>query len=139
MGPKQVVAILFMLMAAFPARAVDEGAASAGRAVIQRQVEALRKDDAGGAFAFASPSIRDMFGTEENFLSMVKRGYPPIYRHRSFEFGPTRDEGEGFEQAVRIQDADGVDWDAVYTLERQPDGSWKISGCRLVKRPGDAV
>jgi len=42
------------------------------------------------------------------------------------------------EQKVRIVDADGVPWDALYTLEPQPDGSLKISGCMLLK-VGQAV
>jgi hypothetical protein len=32
-----------------------------------------------------------------------------------------------------------VPWEALYTLERQPDGSIKISGCVLVKAPGVPV
>ena len=34
-------------------------------------------------------------------------------------------------QTVRIIDADGNPWDALYTLEQQADGSWKITGCVL--------
>jgi hypothetical protein len=32
-----------------------------------------------------------------------------------------------------------VDWLAVYNLERQPDGTWRIAGCTLLKRPGQPV
>jgi hypothetical protein len=34
---------------------------------------------------------------------------------------------------VHIVDAEGVPWEALYTLEQQPDGSVKISGSVLVK------
>jgi hypothetical protein len=34
---------------------------------------------------------------------------------------------------VHILDADGVPWEALYTLELQPDGSLKITGCMLLK------
>ena len=36
-------------------------------------------------------------------------------------------------QEVHIIDANGVAWEALYTLEPQPDGSLKISGCVLTK------
>jgi Domain of unknown function (DUF4864) len=36
-------------------------------------------------------------------------------------------------QEVQIIDADGVAWDALYTLETQADGSLKISACILKK------
>ena len=36
-------------------------------------------------------------------------------------------------QRVHIIDVDGVPWEALYTLELQPDGSLKITGCMLLK------
>ncbi|WP_375460072.1 DUF4864 domain-containing protein [uncultured Enterovirga sp.] len=119
--------------------ALEDADRSAARSVIEKQIDAFRRDDAAAAFGLAAPSIQGMFPTQELFLDMVRRGYAPVYRPRSFEFGPVRESGEGIEQAVRVQDGEGVDWDAVYSLERQPDGTWRISGCRLVKRPGEAV
>ena len=133
------LAAFLVVLLAWPAMALDEGDRAAGRAAITAQIEAFRRDDAGTAFSFASPGIRRMFGSEEAFLDMVRRAYPPVHRPRSFGFGETRETASGFEQAVAIQDGAGADWDAVYSFERQPDGSWKISGCRLVKRPGEAV
>ena len=41
-------------------------------------------------------------------------------------------------QRVHILDADGEAWEALYTLEQQPDGSLKIVGCVLIKA-GQAV
>ena len=38
-----------------------------------------------------------------------------------------------FAQRVHIIDADGQAWEALYTLEQQPDGSLKITGCSLLK------
>lgn len=136
---RRLVLALPVLLAAASAFAVEDADRAQGRDVIGRQIEAFRRDDADGAFAFAAPAIREMFGTGEAFLDMVGRGYPPVHRQRSYSFGETRDLGDGFEQAVAIQDEAGVDWDAVYTFERQPDGTWKIAGCRLVKRPGESA
>jgi hypothetical protein len=41
-------------------------------------------------------------------------------------------------QRVHIVDANGEAWEALYTLEQQPDGSLKITGCSLLKA-GQAV
>ncbi len=46
--------------------------------VIERQLAAFERDDADGAFAFASPGIRRRFGTPETFMDMVRRHYPPV-------------------------------------------------------------
>jgi Domain of unknown function (DUF4864) len=113
------------------ARAGDDVAA--GQAVIQSQEEALSRDDGAAAYRFASPSIQSWYRTPETFMFMVRNGYAPVYRHRSFEFGDARTLDGKIVQDVHIIDADGVPWEARYTLEPQPDGSLKISSCILVK------
>lgn len=110
---------------------------AAARAVISRQAEAFGRDDAPTAYAQAAPAIRDIFPNADLFLGMVRNQYAPVYRHRSFVFGQARDLGDtSVSQSVAIQDESGTDWTAEYTLERQPDGEWRITGCRLTKAPG---
>ena len=109
------------------------------RGVIEKQLEAFGRDDAAGAYSYASPAIRELFPSEDRFMQMVREGYKPVYRPKSFTFETLKDTSAGPVQAVRIRDADGVDWIALYTLERQPDGSWKINGCQLVRAPDEAV
>jgi hypothetical protein len=129
------LALLALLMAG-PVRA-DDGAREAARAAISRQAEALARDDAEAAYAQAAPAIRGLFPTAEIFIGMVRSNYRPIYRHRSFVFGPVQERGEaGLSQEVAIQDEYGVDWTADYSVERQADGAWRITGCRLSKAPG---
>jgi len=43
------------------------------RQVIERQIDAFRRDDAQGAFALVSPGVRDSFGTAERFLEAIDR------------------------------------------------------------------
>jgi hypothetical protein len=131
-------ALLLLLVGAWPGLAVaGEAEQAAARAVITLQAEAFGRDDAPTAYAQAAPAIRDIFPNADLFLGMVRTQYQPVYRHRSFVFGQARDVGEaGVSQSVAIQDQYGVDWTAEYTLERQPDGAWRITGCRLVKAPG---
>jgi Domain of unknown function (DUF4864) len=130
-----LLAALLIGLAA-PARAADDVAAAQG--VIRSQVEAFGRDDAAAAYSYAAPAIRNIFPQAEIFMSMVQHGYAPVYRHKSFEFGEARVEDGMIAQRVHIIDANGEAWEALYTLEQQPDGSFKIIGCALLK-PGQAV
>ncbi|KST56983.1 topoisomerase II [Methylobacterium sp. GXS13] len=133
------LALLLILGLAGPALA-DDGARAAARAVITKQVEALGRDDASTAYAQAAPAIQELFPNADLFIGMVRNQYRPVYRHRSFVFGEGRDTGEaGVMQSVAIQDEYGVDWTAEYSLARDADGSWRITGCRLIKAPGTSA
>lgn len=101
--------------------------------VIARQLDAFRRDDAGGAFAFASPGIRAMAGSPERFMEMVRAGYAPVYRSREARFlDLSRVEGR-IVQRVLLTAADGSLATALYYMEAQPDGSWRIAGCELIE------
>ncbi|WP_315838829.1 DUF4864 domain-containing protein [Bradyrhizobium prioriisuperbiae] len=106
---------------------------------IRSQAEAFGRDDAAAAYSYAAPAIQNIFPQADIFMSMVRRSYAPIYRHKSFEFGDARNVAGQIQQDVHIIDADGEAWEALYTLEPQPDGSLKIVGCVLKKAPGQAV
>ncbi|MGC2319028.1 MAG: DUF4864 domain-containing protein [Bradyrhizobium sp.] len=131
-----VLLVAFLIGFASPTRAADDVAAVQG--VIRSQVEAFGRDDAAAAYSYAAPAIRDLFPQADIFMDMVRRSYAPVYRHRSFEFGEARVSNGIIAQRVHIIDTDGVPWEALYTLELEPDGSVKISGCVLLKA-GQAV
>jgi Domain of unknown function (DUF4864) len=118
-----------------PALAADDVANAQG--VIRSQEQALGRDDAATAYSYAAPAIREMFPQADIFLSMVQRSYAPVYRHKSFEFGEAKIADGKIAQRVHIVDADGNAWEALYTLEPQPDGSLKIIGCVLLKAGRD--
>jgi hypothetical protein len=122
---------------ATPGHAEDDVAAA--QAVISSQVEAIGRDDAETAYAFATPDIHNMIADAQTFLVIVREHYAPIYRHKGFRFGEASVSDDTIAQEVHIIDADGVPWEALYTLERQPDGSIKISGCVLMKTPADPI
>lgn len=130
---------LLLLVLAGPA-AADDSARAAARAVIARQEQALSRDDAQTAYDQAAPAIRALFPNADLFIGMVRNQYRPVYRHRSFVFGEARDtEAAGVVQSVAIQDEYGVDWTAEYSLVRDADGQWRITGCRLIKAPGTSA
>jgi hypothetical protein len=101
--------------------------------VIRSQEQAFARDDAKAAYSYAAPAIRELFPDASIFLSMVQHTYAPVYRHKSFEFGEARATDGQIAQRVHIIDADGRPWEALYTLEQQGDGSFKIIGCILLK------
>lgn len=137
---RAIVPALLLLLAAGHAAAVEAVDRDAVRGVIAGQIEAFRRDDAEAAYAFAAPAIRQMFPTQERFMAMVREGYKPVYRPGRFAFGEIEPTDEGrMKQSLEIQDGDGVDWTALYTLEKDADGSWKITGCVLLKAPGRVV
>jgi len=115
---------------AFAASADDIGAA---QSIVSAQEQAFARDDAATAYSFASPTLQSYFRNPDGFMYMVRNGYAPVYRHRSFVFGEVRIVGGKILQDVQIVDAAGVAWDALYTLETQADGSLKISACILKK------
>ena len=130
-----VLLIVFAVALLTPAGAADEIAAA--QSTIRSQTEAIGRNDAAAAYDYAAPAIRALFPRADVFMSMVRKAYAPIYHHKRFEFGEARVSEGKVTQAVNIVDDDSVAWAAVYTVEQQPDGSLKISGCVLVKVGND--
>ena len=125
------VALLFLVfLCAAPARADDVANA---QAAIRAQEQAFVRGDAAAAYSYASPAIKKLFPKADIFMYMVQNSYAPVWRHKSFEFGEGRTEGKWVAQRVHIVDADGEAWEAMYTLEQDADGSFKITGCSLLK------
>lgn len=131
-------AALLILLVPTPARAerVSSDDTRAVRAVVQAQLAAFAADDAKRAFSYAAPAIREMFGTPDRFMEMVRAGYPVVYRPASVVFlNPEWVQGQ-LVQGVHLTDAGGGLWLAVYRLERQADKSWRISGCDVQPSSG---
>ena len=125
-----ILLLTLLLGLSSPARADDVAAA---QKVIRSQEQAFARDDAAAAWSHAGPAIQELFPRPEIFMQMVQQGYAPVYRHRSFEFGEAKAAGGEIAQRVHIVDDNGEAWEALYTLERQPDGSYRIPGCSLLK------
>jgi len=118
---------------------LEGGTAGAIRTVIESQMAAFRIDDGPGAFAFASPGIQSIFQNPDNFMRMVRTGYQPVYRPQSVEFLDLVNGQLGPVQRVRVVGPDGHAWIAHYSMEQQPDGSWRIDGCTLTDAPDIGV
>jgi hypothetical protein len=130
-----VLLLVFLFGLAAPATADD---VSAAQSVIRAQEQAFSRGDAAAAYSHAAPEIKQLFPKADIFMQMVEQAYAPVYRHKSFEFGEARSANGRIAQRVHIVDDNGEAWEAMYTLEQQPDGSLKITGCSLLKA-GQAV
>ena len=130
-----VLLLALLLTLSSPARADDVAVA---QGVIRAQEQAFARGDAAAAYSHAAPAIQQIFPEADIFMKMVQQAYPPVYRHKSFEFGEAKAAGSQIAQRVHIVDDNGEAWEALYTLERQADGSFKITGCSLLKA-GQAV
>jgi hypothetical protein len=131
-----VLLLAVLLNFTSPAAAADDVAAAQN--VIRSQEQAFGRDDAAAAWSHASPALQEVFQRPEIFMMMVQQAYPPVYRHKSFEFGEAKVANGHIAQRVHIVDENGDAWEALYTLEQQGDGSLKITGCSLLKA-GQAV
>lgn len=133
---RMLLSALIFLVAAHSARAQtvadlppsDRGAI---HDAIAGQMQAFQRNDAEAAFAFATPNIQGMFGSAENFIAMVQSGYPMVWRPRSVDFGAIVDLDGHIVQKVEIIGPDGAPSLALYTMEKGPDGVWRIDGCAL--------
>jgi len=129
--------LVLLLLIGMPAFAqADDADKPAIVGVIQKQLDAFQGDRAAEAFGYASPDIQHLFGTPDKFMAMVRQGYPPVYRPRSVDFRELVTSEGRIVQKVLFVGPDGVPVIAEYFMERQPDGSWRIDGCRL-DRSGD--
>ena len=105
--------------------------------IITAQITACRADDGPAAYDFAAPVVRNIFPTPEIFMAMVKQGYPQVYRPQSFNFTEALIDPLGKPaQKMTVVGPDGKSYIALYSMEKQPDGTWRISACTLLEIPG---
>jgi ketosteroid isomerase-like protein len=138
-GPIVVIVrlITVIIIVAGAAAAARAELAAADRdaieATISAQIEAFQRDDGDAAFAFAAPGIRAQFGDAETFMAMVQAGYNAVYRPQSVRFLSLEVTDGVPTQEVHVIGPDGVPYFALYLMERQADGSWRIGGVLLVR------
>ena len=101
------------------------------QATISRQLEAFQLDDFAKAFSYASPSIQSIFGGPDNFESMVKRGYPMVWKPGKVTFLSVDPYHHGMAQNIQIFDRNKKAHYLRYYMVKLGD-SWKISGVEIL-------
>jgi hypothetical protein len=135
-----LVLLLPVLTITLRAEDLPAGDQSAIRDVIDGQLKAFSTDQDAEAYSYAAPIIQLAFPTVDSFMAMVKKGYQPVHRNNGYTFGEATAGVNGRPtQTVIIRGTDGKTYEALYTLERQPNGNWKISGCAIKALPGTEV
>jgi hypothetical protein len=112
---------------------IGEADRRAIRQTIEAQLDAFRREDGPAAYSYASPEIQRQFQTPEMFMHMVRQGYPQVYRSREVDFRELVAARDAATQAVLLVGPDGDTAMALYRMQRQIDGSWRIDGCALLK------
>ena len=142
--PRRAAWLLALVMATMlpwtmaQSASLNEADEASVRAVVEGQLAALASDDAGKAFSFAAPNVRQSVGSAERFMAMVRAHYPAIYRPTSTAFikpesyGESDPQGNQAIQRVHLRDDEGNAWVATYSLRRQSDKTWRITGCKVV-------
>lgn len=103
--------------------------------VIQQQFDAFRAEDVGTAFSFASPNIKGMFGTPENFGRMVRDGYPMVWRPAEVQFLDLRKVAGNLWQRVMVTDQAGRTHLLDYQMVETGQG-WQINGVQILPQAG---
>ena len=122
-----------------PASSLAAPDQAAIRHVIEAQLAAFQRDDGAEAFGYATPTIQQKFGDANNFMAMVKGGYPAVYRPRSVTFDKLVDTEFGPDQILRVIGPDGHAYTAHYIMQKQPNGTWMINGCYLTRGDDQSV
>lgn len=126
-----LAAIGFSLASTALAQAGD-AEVKAARNTIEMQMDAFRAGDGVRAYSYAAPTIQNIFRTPDVFMNMVTNGYPPIRNPQQYSFGAVEEAANGtIAQRVMVTGPDGKEYEALYQLQRQPDGMFRIIGVSL--------
>ena len=127
--------MLFAALPAFAATAQERPIQAPIQDTIQSQIDAFVADDFVTAFTFASPTIKGLFGTPQNFGAMVAQGYPMVYRPDAVQMLELRDVAGLLFQRVMITDQTGRTHLLDYQMIETPQG-WQINGVQLLPEAG---
>lgn len=128
----RILAFVFGFWIAATAAFAQDG--DAIEAVIGSQLEAFNDRDVSQAWEYASPNIKRLFGSPDNFGMMVQRGYPMVWDNADVRFLELRDVRGNLWQKVMVRDANGglhiLDYQMIETAE-----GWQINGVELLPSP----
>jgi hypothetical protein len=123
--------VLGLWLAATAAIAQD---ADAIKDVIGGQLQAFNDRDVGEAWQYASPNIKQLFGSQDNFGMMVQQGYPMVWDNADVRFLELRDKSGLIWQKIMIRDAAGGLHVLDYQMIETANG-WQINGVQLLPAP----
>jgi hypothetical protein len=104
------------------------------RTLIERQIEAVKQDDAQTAFQAIAPKLKQKFANGDTYLKVVRAQFPALAEARIVDFGDMRDTSYGKAQMVRLSDSKGEPWLAFFIMDKAGK-DWRIANVVMVKLP----
>ena len=135
---RSLLTSLFLCLTLLVAHAGPGKAQSANDSIegtIRGQIDAFLVDDFPRAFSYASPMIKGIFGTPENFGAMVQQGYPMVYHPTAVRMLEQREVSGQTWQRIMVTDQAGATHMLDYQMIRVGDG-WQINGVQLLPSVG---
>ena len=106
--------------------------------IIESQIQAFQNKNAELAYSFASPMIKLRFNNPQEFMSMVKSFYEPVYNPKQYYFINSKYfEGSIYHQ-LQIISQSNMSYLATYSLIRN-ENEWKISGCSVMPMMQESI
>ena len=106
--------------------------------IIESQIQAFQNRNAELAYSFASPMIKLRFNNPQEFMSMVKSYYEPVYNPKQYYFIDSKYfEGSIYHQ-LQIISQSNMSYLATYSLIKD-ENEWKISGCSVMPMMQESI
>ena len=106
--------------------------------IIENQIQAFQNKNAELAYSFASPMIKLRFNNPQEFMSMVKSFYEPVYNPKQYYFINSKYfEGSIYHQ-LQIISQSNMSYLATYSLIKD-ENEWKISGCSVMPMMQESI
>ena len=106
--------------------------------IIESQIQAFQNKNAELAYSFASPMIKLRFNNPQEFMSMVKSYYEPVYNPKQYYFIDSKYfEGSIYHQ-LQIISQSNMSYLATYSLIKD-ENEWKISGCSVMPMKQESI
>ena len=106
--------------------------------IIESQIQAFQNKNAELAYSYASPMIKLRFNNPQEFMSMVKSFYEPVYNPKQYYFIDSKYfEGSIYHQ-LQIISQSNMSYLATYSLIKD-ENEWKISGCSVMPMMQESI
>ena len=106
--------------------------------IIESQIQAFQNKNAELAYSFASPMIKLRFNNPQEFMTMVKSFYEPVYNPKQYYFINSKYfEGSIYHQ-LQIISQSNMSYLATYSLIKD-ENEWKISGCSVMPMKQESI
>ena len=106
--------------------------------IIESQIQAFQNKNAELAYSFASQMIKLRFNSPQEFMSMVKSYYEPVYNPKQYYFIDSKYfEGSIYHQ-LQIISQSNMSYLATYSLIKD-ENEWKISGCSVMPMMQESI